>query len=68
MNRYYGQKRPKTIDLKNFKGLSFRITKAETLPKFSTIMKLINMLKQCKYLPPPVHDQFLLNRFQFLSR
>ena len=51
MNRYYedlDSKDSKAIDLKTFKGHSFRTTKAETLPKFSTIIKLITViLKQC---------------------
>ena len=70
MNRYYKEFENKDLrsywDLKTIKGLSFRTTKAETLPKFSTIMKLItDILKQCKYLLPPVHDVFLFSDFNF---
>ena len=70
MNRYYKEFENKDLrsywDLKTIKGLSFRTTKAETLPKFSTIMKLItDILKQCKYLLPSVHDVFLFSDFNF---
>ena len=70
MNRYYedlDNKDLRPLILRPSKGLSFRTTKAETLPKFSTIMKLITViLKQCKYLLPPVHDIFLFRAFNFL--
>ena len=62
------QQRPEIIDLKTLKGLSFRTTKAEALPKFSTIMKLLtDILKQCKYSLPPVHDIFLFSDFNSQS-
>ena len=57
---------PRRASSQAIKSLNFRTTKAETLPKFSTIMKLItDILKQCKYLSPPVH--VVVWRFQFLS-